>query len=182
MLFETLTVLTASLAMPAAAPAAAAPVADHVHDFDFFAGKWRVHHWQLAKRLAGNHDWVEFDGTCQAWLTMDGSGNVDDNYLAKPSGAYRAMSIRAYDPKKQTWAIWWLDARNPHRIEPPVMGRFENGVGTFMGDDLFDGKPIKVRFIWSDITANSGRWEQAFSPDGGKTWETNWRMRFTRVE
>jgi hypothetical protein len=26
------------------------------------------------------------------------------------------------------------------------------------------------------------RWEQAFSPDDGKTWERNWIMTMTRVD
>lgn len=155
---------------------------DHAHDFDFLVGKWKVHHWRLKERLAGNHEWVEFDGTSRFWKTLDGRGNSDDNFIDLPGGAYYGMSIRDYDPKTETWAIWWLDARNPHKIEPPVIGNFENGVGTFLGDDIFNGKPIKVRFIWSRITRNSAHWEQAFSPDGGKTWETNWRNDFTRVE
>ncbi len=155
---------------------------DHAHDFDFLVGKWKVHHFRLKERLAGSHEWVEFDGTSQFWKTMGGLGNVDDNVIELPGGTYRAISVRGYDPKTGTWAIWWLDARNPHKIEPPVIGNFENGVGTFIGDDTFNGKPIKVRFIWSRITTNSAHWEQAFSPDGGKTWETNWRNDFTRIE
>ena len=155
---------------------------DHAHDFDFLIGKWRVHHRRLKDRLAGSHEWVEFEGESRLWITMDGHGTVDDNLIGLPDGPYRAMGIRGYDPKTQTWAIWWLDARNPHSIEPPVVGNFQNGVGTFEGDDTFRGKPIKVRFIWSRITPGSAHWEQAFSPDGGKTWETNWKMDFTRVE
>jgi hypothetical protein len=186
MKFATL-VLAASLA---AAPAFASPakegtaMTDHSHDFDFLIGKWKVHHWRLAKRLANNRDWVQFDGTSQLWMTMDGKGTVDDNYIGLPSGPYRAMGIRGYDPKTQTWAIWWLDARDPHKMEPPVVGNFnwDNGEGVFEGPDTFNGKPILVRFIWSKITKNSAHWEQAFSPDNGKTWEVNWRMDFTRVE
>jgi hypothetical protein len=166
-----------------AIPAAAGETAmtDHAHDFDFLIGKWRVHHRRLKERLANNHDWVEFEGTCELTMTMGGQGTMDDNFIGLPSGGYRAMGLRGYDPKTQTWAIWWLDARDPHKIEPPVMGNFQNGVGTFEGDDIFNAKPIKVRFQWSRITANSAHWEQAFSPDGGKTWEMNWAMDFTRV-
>ena len=61
-----------------------------------------------------------------------------------------------------------------------MVGRFENGIGTFFADETFRGQPIKVRFLWSNITPTTARWEQAFSPDGGKTWETNWEMDFTR--
>jgi hypothetical protein len=157
-------------------------VTDHAHDFDFLIGKWRVRHHRLKARLAGSHEWVEFDGTSQLWMTMDGHGTVDDNYIGIPDGPYRAMGIRGYDPRTQTWSIFWLDARNPHKVEPPVIGNFQNGVGTFEGDDTFNGKPIVVRFTWSKITKNSAHWEQAFSPDGGRTWEVNWRMDFTRVE
>jgi len=155
---------------------------DHAHDFDFLVGKWRVHHWRLKDRLAGSHEWVEFEGTCDMWMTMDGRGNVDDNYIGLPNGPYRATGIRGYDPKTQTWAIWWLDGRDPHTIEPPVFGNFKDGVGIFEGDDTFADKPIKVRFVWSRIMADSAHWEQAFSPDGGKTWETNWRMDLARAQ
>jgi hypothetical protein len=175
------TSLLGGSALAAVPPSGETAMTDHVHDFDFLVGKWRVHHWRLKDRLAGSHEWVEFEGTFRNWRTMDGQGNVDDNVIGLPSGPYRAVGIRGYDPKTQTWAIWWLDARNPHTIEPPVMGNIKDGVGTFEGDDVFNGKPIKVRFIWSKITRNSAHWEQAFSPDGGRTWETNWRMDLTRV-
>jgi len=178
--------LTAFLAcgqVSAAAPSTGdTTVTDHAHDFDFLVGKWRVHHRRLKARLAGSQEWVEFEGTSQLWLTMDGHGTVDDNFIGLPGDPYRAMGTRGYDPKTQTWAIWWLDGRDPHRLDPPVFGNFQNGVGTFNGDDTFNGKPIKVRFIWSKITVSSAQWEQAFSPDGGKSWETNWIMDFTRVQ
>jgi hypothetical protein len=86
-----------------------------------------------------------------------------------------------FDAATKTWAIWWFDSRQPHQLDPPVVGGFRNGVGTFYADDYFKGKRIRVRFIWSDITPNSARWQQAFSEDGGVTWETNWVMEFQRV-
>jgi hypothetical protein len=91
------------------------------------------------------------------------------------------MGIRAFDPEAGTWSIWWLDGRYPGRIDPPVHGGFKDGVGTFIGDDVLNGKPIKMRFRWTNITPTSAHWEQAFSPDGGKTWETNWSMEFRRA-
>jgi len=155
---------------------------DAVHDFDFLAGSWRIHHTQLVERLAGSTTWREFEGTSVAQLTMAGAGNIDDNVIEHPNGTYRAMSIRAFDPEKQRWAIWWLDGRNPDRIEPPVYGGFEDGIGTFIGEDTFNGIPILVRFLWSNITATTARWEQAFSTDRGETWEVNWIMDSTRIE
>jgi hypothetical protein len=128
---------------------------DHTHDFDFLNGKRRLHDWHLTDRLAGGHDWVEFAGTSELWMTMDGHGTVDDNYIGLRDGSYRAMGVRGYDPKTQTWAIWRLDARNPHHLEPPVFGNFIDGVGTFEDDDTFRSKPMKVRFTLSRITPSS---------------------------
>jgi hypothetical protein len=148
--------------------------------FDFLMGSWRVTHRKLGQRLADCHDWLAFDGTTAAWPLMNGLGNVDDNLLQDPTGTYRATSFRLYDPALDLWSIRWVDARGM-RLEPPVFGRFKKGVGTFLGDDELDGLPILVRFVWSNINNRSALWEQAFSPDGGRTWETNWVMSFERV-
>jgi hypothetical protein len=156
-------------------------MADASHDFDFLIGKWTVHHHRLKARLAGSHDWEDFEGTSQVWKTLNGQGTFDENFIDIPSGGYWANGIRAYDPKTDLWAIWWLDARNPESIETPVRGRFQNGVGTFQADDVQVGKHVIVRFVWSGITHDKAHWEQAFSPDGGKSWETNWAMDLTRV-
>jgi hypothetical protein len=153
-----------------------------VHDFDFLIGEWRVHSRKLKERLVGNQEWEEFEGTIHSMKTLNGFGNIDDTVFNLPSGDYRGMAPRAYDPKTGLWAIWWIDARNPHgAVDPPVKGRFVNGVGTFYADDTLRGKPIKVRFTWSHITGNTAQWEQAFSGDGGKTWETNWTQRLEKI-
>jgi hypothetical protein len=153
-----------------------------LHDFDFLVGDWRVHHRRLKERLAGSHEWVEFEGTCRVRPLMNGYGNVDDNVMNMPEGAYRGVGLRSYDPQTGQWAIWWLDSRMPFNpLDPPVKGRFEHGVGTFYSDDTLRGKPVRVRYIWSRITPKSAHWEQAFSPDGGRTWETNWTMEFERA-
>lgn len=150
-----------------------------LHDFDFLIGEWRVHHRVLN---ADSHEWVEFDGTSSTRKLMDGWGNVEDNVLNPPSGAYRAVGLRAYDPKTGQWAIWWLDGRNPlGTLDPPVQGRFENAVGNFYSGDTLEGKPIRTRYTWSHITPTSARWEQAYSFDAGRTWDTNWIMEFRRV-
>ena len=172
----------AILALSLAAAPAAAQTVDHAHDFDFLVGKWHVHHWKLKQRLVGSHDWAEFDGSSEMHMALNGLGTFDDNYIGQPSGPYWGVSVRGYDPKTQTWAIWWLDARNPHEIGPPVIGNFKNGVGTFEGNDTEGGRPVITRLTWSKITPASAHWEQAESPDGGKTWETDWRMDFTRVQ
>lgn len=156
--------------------------ADPVHDFDPFFGTWAAKHRKLRKRLAGSKDWDEFDGTQTCLPMLGGTGNLVDNFFDIPGGAYRGLTLRSYDPASKTWAIWWLDSRSPSRIDVPVIGRFENGIGTFYADDTFEGRPIRMRFLWSGVTATTRRWEQAFSPDGGKTWETNWTVDLTRTD
>jgi hypothetical protein len=152
----------------------------HAHDWDWLIGNWSVRHRRLRERLAGNTTWDEFAGTCRNWPLMGGRGNVDDNVLELPAGRYRGVGVRAFDVQTRLWSIWWIDSRTPG-IEPPVRGGFENGVGTFIGDDSLRGRPVKVRFRWSEITATSATWEQSFSPDGGASWEMNWHMDFTRT-
>ena len=136
-------------------------------------------HRRLCERLVGNTVWEQFAGTADSRAIMGGLGNVDDNMLELPAGTYRAATLRVFDPATRLWSIWWIDGRRP-ALDPPVHGRFEEGVGTFLGDDLLDGRPIGVRFVWSAITARSARWEQAFSADGGASWEDNWVMAFER--
>jgi hypothetical protein len=153
-----------------------------LHDFDFLVGHWRVHHRKLKERLANSHKWIEFEGTLFSQPLMVGYSNVDDLVLNVPGAPYRGVALRSFDPKSQQWLIWWLDSRNPlGSLDPPMRGGFKNGVGTFYGDDTLNGKPVRARFIWSGITPTSCHWEQAYSPDGGKTWETNWAQDIIRV-
>ena len=157
------------------------PIApDGLHGFAFQTGTWRVRHRKLKRRLAGETAWWEFEGSCCAWEILDGAGNLDDHLIPDPNGAYRAATLRTLDRKTGTWSIYWADQRATE-LAPPLRGRFENGVGLFHGDDEFEGKPIRVRFIWSEMTPDHARWEQAFSPDAGATWEVNWVMSFERT-
>jgi NIPSNAP len=150
-----------------------------VNDFDFLIGTWRVHHCRLKERLAGNHECIEFEGTCAMQKILGGAGKMDENILDFPGGAYRAVTLRTYDATKKQWSIWWIDGRDPSHLDPPVVGGFKNGVGTFYANDTFKGKPIRIRFLWTNLTTKP-HWEQAFSEDGGKTWETNWTMEFVK--
>jgi hypothetical protein len=153
-----------------------------LRDFDFLVGHWKVHHRKLKERLANNHEWIEFEGTLVNQPLMGGYANVDDTVFEVPGGTYRGVAPRSFDTKSQQWSIWWMDSRTPLApLDPPVRGRFDNGVGTFYADDTFNGRPVRIRFIWSKITTTSCHWEQAFSPDGGKTWETNWVQDVIRV-
>ncbi len=153
----------------------------HSPDFDFEIGRWRVAHRRLKARLAGCQDWEAFEGTSETRPVLGGNGNVEDNLLHISTGSYRAIAIRSFDPASGTWAIWWLDARAPHALDAPVVGRFEDGVGSFYADDMLDGRPVRMRFLWLRTETATPRWEQALSDDGGQSWETNWTMDFTRA-
>lgn len=149
-------------------------------DFDFIIGDWRVRHRRLNSRLTGCNDWTEFSGTSSTRKILGGFGNVEDNVLFFPDGEVRAAAFRSFDARSRQWAIWWLDGRSPHNLDVPVVGGFIGTVGTFLANDSLDGRPIAVRFIWNVNVDSRPVWEQAFSEDGGTTWETNWIMEFNR--
>lgn len=165
----------------ACGPAFANGRPDHAHDWDWLIGNWDVWHRRLKERLAGSNEWQEFTGKSALWLSLNGLGTIDDNILDLPDGAYRGLTVRAFDPASRRWSIWWVDGRNASRIDPPVLGGFEGDTGTFIGDDTFKGRPVTVRFRWLDIHSARPNWEQSLSADGGKTWEVNWRNYFTRT-
>lgn len=149
-------------------------------DFDFLIGSWNVSHRRLKERLAGCTEWVEFPGTSTTQKILGGLGNIEDNTLELPESPYRAVALRSFNSAKAQWAIWWLDSRSPWSLDTPVVGRFATGVGLFYADADLDGSPTRVRFMWTVPCPDMPRWEQAFSLDGGNTWETNWTMDFSR--
>ena len=161
------------------------PAATTSSDFDFLMGIWRCQHRYRVRRLAGCSDWIEFEGTCAARKILGGLGNTDENDIAMPGSRYTGMSLRLWDPDSGRWTIQWLDSRRPGLIGAPVHGAFsqrpDGPFGSFYGDDVHNGRDIRVRFIWSRIARESARWEQAFSADEGNIWETNWYMDFTRL-
>lgn len=166
------------------APAAAAAASQHApavrdgsHDFDFEMGKWKMHNRRLAKKFVGSHDWVEFDSYSVGSQLPGVIGDQDiyrTDYFKK---GFVGLTYRLYDPRTGLWSIYWIDSLSMQgTFLPPVVGKFTSNVGVFEGPDTYDGKPIVVRYTWtvnpkgSPITAH---FEQAFSADGGKTWETN---------
>ncbi|SFR86028.1 hypothetical protein SAMN05216570_0071 [Dyella sp. OK004] len=152
------------------------------HDFDFFLGNWRVHHRRLRQWLVGSNDWEEFEGTSRCWSLLGGIVNLNESIATRADGTTSGgMGLRAYDAKTDRWADWYLSSRDPLHIDTPGIGGFAHGVGSFFSDDTNDGRPVKLRGMFSPIDANTCQWEQALSPDGGKTWETNWVMRYTRT-
>lgn len=159
------------------------PTRDGSHDFDFFMGSWKVHHRRLRERLANCNDWEEFEGTCEAGKVLDGRANFDESTMHRTTGAGNGMTLRLYDSKTGEWSLYWA-ATGSGSLDIPMIGSFEsqNGIGKFYAHETYNGKHVYSRFIWSKISPTFCQWEQAYSTDGGATWETNWVMEHTRVE
>jgi hypothetical protein len=148
-------------------------------DFDFFLCRWHVRNRRLRERLKGSTDWEEFEGTTLAHQILGGLGNLDEITLERASGRLEGMTVRLYDPRSQEWSLYWADTVQGS-LQAPMIGSFKDGRGEFYAQEIFEGQHIFSRFIWSNITASSCRWEQAFSVNGGQSWETNWIMEFIR--
>lgn len=158
------------------------PPTDHLDkltgDFDFLAGSWKVRNRKLKERLKGSDEWLEFEHTQVGRTHLNGMVSIDANHS---DGGWSGFTIRIYDVAAREWAVYWIDGRTG-RLDPiPARGGFTDGVGELFSDEEWEGTPIRCRFRWSGITADSARWEQAFSTDGGQTWETNWISEFSRV-
>lgn len=149
-------------------------------DFDFLYGKWHVHNRRRRQWLAGCEDWDEFEATSTAWPILDGLGNMDE-FKTSYQGGFTGTSFRLFQPESGEWSIYWASTRHPGVLEPPVRGRIGADTGMFSGADVFEGRRILVRFLWSGVSTPAPRWDQEFSVDGGSTWESNWVMDFTRM-
>src|ERR1700754_3048954 len=151
-----------------------------ITDFDFLPGRWHIANRRLTNTLDPACDeWETFDATSEAQAILGGAGNMDQFHV--PATGYRGYSLRLYDPDADLWRIWWASTARPGRLDAPVAGHFRpDGTATFEGDDALDGVPVRMRFVWSEITADAARWEQSFSFDAGTTWKPNWVMLLTR--
>lgn len=150
-------------------------------DFDFIIGSWTIHNRRLREPLQGANDWYEFAATSVCRPLWGGKGNLEEYEGDAPSGRIQGMAVRLFNPQTRQWSIYWGNSANG-TLDVPMIGEFKDGRGEFFDQEMFRGRAIYVRFTWSGITPASCRWEQAFSADGGKSWETNWIMEFTRVE
>jgi hypothetical protein len=160
--------------------ARAAPTRDGQHDFDFEFGAWDVRLSRLLEPLTGSTRWAEYQGTSVVRKVWDGRANLGELNVNGATGPIRGLSLRLYNPETRQWNISWANS-NDGIIGPPMVGGFDvDGRGEFYNQETFNGRAIFVRFIFSDITETSFALEQAFSPDGGTTWEANWIARFVR--
>jgi hypothetical protein len=152
---------------------------DGSHDFDFEIGSWKTRLRRLEHPLSGSANWVEYEGTTVVRKIWNGAANLVELSVAGPAGRIEALSLRLYNPEARQWSLNFANQRGGS-LGTPTIGEFKEGRGEFYDQETFDGRAILVRFIISDITPRSCHFEQAFSVDGGKSWELNWVATDTR--
>ena len=153
---------------------------DGQHDFDFEIGTWKTHLRRLLRPLTGSTTWVEYEGTTVVRKVWNGRANLVELNVDGPAGHFEGLSLRLYNPQSRQWSLNFANIKDGTLAQPSI-GEFKNGRGEFYNQDTFNGRAILVRFVISDITPTSARFEQSFSDDGGKTWEVNWIAIDTRV-
>ena len=148
------------------------------HDFDFLMGReWRVEN-RVLEEVGGNDEWDSFVGVLRdAKPILGASVRSTASRPRAEVATSHATSIRIYDPNEATWRIYWTDSFG-YRVTPQVEGTFVNAVGTFLGEERFNGRMVKMRFLWSDTQEHEPLWEQAYFRERTGEWETNWTMRF----
>jgi hypothetical protein len=166
------------------AHAGEAPAATHdgQHDFDFELGTWHAHVRRLAHRLSGSNDWDDFDGTVVTAPFMEDHGNLSEmNVESKASHTHiRIIAVRLYNTVSRQWSIFGADDKTG-AFDPPQIGQFDGRRGEFYASSLYEGRAIYIRYEWRNLGPSATHFEQAFSQDGGRTWEVNWIYDGTRM-
>ena len=170
----TLCCLLLAFAAPAEEPR------DGSRDFDFELGTWNTHVKRRLRPLTGSNQWVEMKGITVVRRVWDGKAVLVELVADTPNGRFEGLSLRMYNPQTRQWSLNFANAADG-TMTPPTIGQFKDGRGEFYAQETLNGRAIFVRFVISDITPNSCKFEQAFSDDGGKTWEVNWIAMDTRV-
>ena len=177
-----------SVPMLPQAPAASGAQARHTttkrdgqHDFDFEIGTWKTHLTRLQHPLTGSTTWVDYEGTSVVRRVWNGRANLVELEVDGPAGHIEGLSLRLYNPESHQWSLNFASTSGG-TVGLPTIGEFKNGRGEFFDQESFNGRSILVRNVFSEITPMSCRFEQAFSEDGGKTWEVNWIATDTRVK
>lgn len=160
---------------------AGAEARDGQHDFDFELGKWKTHVSRLVHPLSGSTSWAELDGTSLVRKVWDGRANLLELDVSGPSGHLQALSLRLYNPQAHQWSLNFASSSSGTLSEPTI-GEFRDGRGEFYDQETFEGRTVYVRFVITQLSADSYRFEQAFSVDGGKSWEVNWIATDTRLK
>jgi hypothetical protein len=151
----------------------------NVHDFDYLIGAWTTQQKRLKARGVGSTEWIEAPANKHCAVSyLDGTAIVDESRL--PTNAAAGLFLYTFNPGKGQWSIFWVNPKTG-QPDPPDLGGFTGSRGEFYADDVDNGRPIKVRIIWTTLDHDHARWEQAFSFDN-RTWETNWISDMTRAD
>jgi hypothetical protein len=154
---------------------------DGLHDFDFEMGTWKTHVSRLLHPLSGSATWVAYEGITVVRKVWGGRANLLELEADGPGGHFEALSLRLYNPQARQWSLNFSNSTGG-TLSQPTIGEFKDGRGQFFDQEALNGRTIFVRFVISDITPDSCRFEQSFSEDGGETWEVNWIATDTRVK
>lgn len=152
---------------------------DGAHDFDFNFGVWKTHIRRLQKPLTGSRTFIDYDGTSVVGKVWGGRASLLELEASGPAGHVEGVGLRLFNPRSHQWRLNWANSSDPV-MTTPMVGRFVHGEGQFYDQEEFEGRIIMARNGFSAIAPNSSHFEQAFSDDAGKTWETNWIMTFNR--
>ena len=176
-------ILTAALPLSSAGNTSAGAVTarDGQNDFDWEIGAWKTRLKRRLHPLTGSNEWVEYEGTTTVSKVWNGAANLVELDVKGAPGRIEGLSLRLYNPESHQWSLNFAN-RVMGALVPPTIGEFNNGRGEFYSSDTLNGRAILVRFIMSDITHDSAHFEQSFSADGGKTWESNWIAVDTRLK
>lgn len=158
-------------------PGYSATVTGGIHDFDFYLGAWTVRSRALKARNVGSNDWRDFSSIICVTPYLKGGVNVSEMY--SPALGSSGLTVRTFDLQKQQWSVHYISNKTG-QMDPGTFGGFNGVRGTFFGEDIDNGEPMKVRITWTDLDNDDVRWKQAFSYDN-HTWETNWISEMTRA-
>jgi len=174
--------LTLVPAMAADTATTVDPTHDGAHDFDFLIGDWKAHVRRLPDRLVGSNKWIEYDGLSNHKKLLDSNANFEEFDVTSSDGKLhiKAQTLRLYNPASHQWSIYLIDLDKGTLGLPATVGQFTGKRGEFFDTEDWQGRSVLVRFMWLDQGPHAARMEQAFSPDGGKSWETNWICELSR--
>ena len=159
----------------------APPPRDGSHDFDFEIGTWKTQLRRLLHPLSGSGEWAEYAGTTTVRKVWGGRANLVELVADGPAGHFEGLSLRLYNPQSGQWSLNFANSRSG-TLAPPTIGGFKDGVGEFYNQEMYEGRVVLVRFVITPVDGDTVRFEQAFSGDGGTSWEVNWVAVDTRIE
>ena len=159
---------------------AATPPQDGSHDFDFSNGVWHTHITRTLDPLDGGTHHITMEGTKTARPVWGGRAWLEEIEADGPDGHWEGATLFLYDAKAGQWSQSYIDS-DTGVINPPTIGSFKEGRAELFATEMYQGRNVIVRGVWSDITATSHRYEISYSQDGGRTWVTGFSAYLTRI-